>query len=311
MKKIIALILALSLVTALSACSGTSTQYTVGIVEYSQHSAQGLVVQGFKDALTDKLGDKVTFNVQNAANDASIAGTIVNTFVSDNVDLIMADNTQSLQIAANTTFDIPVLGAAITDYYSALGVSPDGINVSGTSDLAPLDKQADIIPELFPEAKNVGIIYCSSEVNSLYQANKVQEHLSEKGIIAKEYPFADANDLPLILDKMCREVDVVYIPTDNTVASSVETVDLYCRQAKIGVVTGEKGLCSIAGAATLSIDYYALGRKTGEMAYRVLVEGESVNNMPVEFAENVTKLYNSEICEELGISVPEDYIPLE
>lgn len=311
MKKFISLILALVLALALTACGSTNATYTVGICEYTEHTAQSEVVRGFTDYLTEKLGNEVAFDIQNAANDASLASTIINTFVSNNVDLILADNTQSLQIAANTTFDIPILGAAITDYTTALSMSPDGINVSGTSDLAPLDVQAEIITELFPDVKTVGLVYCSSEVNSLYQINSVQEHLSLNGIATREYSFADANDLALTLEKVCDEVDVIYLPTDNTLASCIETVNNICSEAKVPVITGEEATCRIAGCATVSIDYYTLGRKTGEMAYKVLAENASVSNMPIEYADTVQKMYNKAICDELGIIIPDDYTAIE
>ena len=311
MKKFLLFTLTLVLALSFTGCGENSSVYTVGICEYTDHAAQSEVVKGFTDYLNEKMGSEVKFNIQNAANDSSLASTIINTFVSNDVDLILADNTQSLQIAANTTFDTPILGAAITDYTSALNMSPDGINVSGTSDLAPLDVQSEMITELFPEADTVGLIYCSSEVNSLYQVNAVQEYLSLKGINAKEYSFSDANDLPLVLEKATDEVDVIYLPTDNTLASCIETVNNICLEKKVPIITGEEGMCRVAGVATISIDYYALGRKTGEMAYRVLKEGADVSNMPVEYSENVTKLYNKEICDEFGIEIPEDYIEIK
>ncbi len=311
MRKIVSILLLVFIVFSFTACGGETTTYTVGICEYTEHSAQSDAVRGFKDYLTEKLGEEISFDVQNAASDSSLASTIINTFTSNNVDLILADNTQSLQIAANTTFDIPILGAAITDYNAALGMSPDGINVSGTSDLAPLDMQSEMIIEFFPEVKTVGLVYCSSEVNSLYQINVVQEYLLDKGINAIEYSFADSNDISLALERACDEVEVIYLPTDNTLASCIETVDVICRGKKIPVIAGEKAMCIGAGVATLSIDYYNLGRKTGEMAYKILTENADVSLMPIESDENAIKLYNKEICDELGIIAPEGYLPIE
>ena len=311
MKRILSIILTLFIILSFSACSGEKGTYTIGICEYTEHTAQNEVVSGFTDYLTEKLGDKVKFDMQNASNDSSLATTIINTFVANNVDLILADNTQALQIAANSTLTIPILGAAITDYTSALSVSPDGINVSGTSDLAPLDTQAEMVTELFPNATSVGLVYCSSEVNSLYQINAVQEYLSLKGIASTEFSFSDANDLAIILKKACEESDVLYLPTDNTLASCIETVNNICSSTKTPVITGEAGMCAGAGVATVSIDYYNLGRKTGEMAYRVLTEGASVSNMPIEYADSTEKVYNKTICDELGIAIPEDYTVLE
>ncbi|MBQ8540832.1 MAG: ABC transporter substrate-binding protein [Clostridia bacterium] len=315
MKKIISIILAAALVIALSACNQSSATYTIGILEYSTHEAQSLAVQGFMDALTEKLGNEVSFQKQHASGDANSATLIANNFVTQNVDLILCDNTQSLQISAAATATIPVLGAAVTDYAQALNVSlasaSTGINVSGTSDLAPLESQAEMILELFPDAKNVGLIYCSSEVNSLYQINSVQQYLLSKGISCAEFAFTDSNDLAAAVQTACEFSNVIYLPTDNTIAECTGIINDICHVAKVPVIAGEKGICSGCGVATLSIDYYELGKKTGLMAYEILTNGADISKMPIEYDENCTKMYNKEIAEELGITVPEDYIPIE
>lgn len=315
MKKVLSLILLLVLTLALTACGGTTATYTVGILEFSSHEAQSLALQGFMDVLMEKLGDDISFERQHASGDANSATLIANNFVTKNVDLILADNTQSLQIAASATATIPILGSAVTDYAQALGISysnsATGINVSGTSDLAPLEKQADMIIELFPAAKNVGLIYCSSEVNSLYQVNVVQQYLLSKGINCVEFAFTDSNDLAAAVQTACEFSDVIYLPTDNTIAECTGIIDDICRIAKVPVIAGEEGICSACGLATLSIDYYELGRKTGEMAYRILVEGADISTMPIEYDEECTKMYNSSIALELGITIPEDYIPVD
>lgn len=310
MKKFLSLILCVILVFTLASCGcDGGAKYTVGICEFTTHSATSDVVRGFRDYLTEKLGDDVAFDEQNAANDLGTASLIVNDFVTKNVDLILADNTQSLQIASAITTTIPILGAAVTDYSVALDSSPDGINVSGTSDLPSLDLQAEMITELFPDAKKVGLLYCSSEANSLYQVNIIEKCLVAKGIEIKKFSFIDANDLIPTVTTACDYSDVIYLPTDNTIASCAEAVDAVCRDARVPVIAGEKGICSACGVATLSIDYYELGRKAGEMAYKVLVEGASVTNMPIQY-EDCTKMYNPEICAELGITVPADYVAI-
>ncbi len=309
MKKFLSLIVLICLIFSLSACNSETAKYTVGICEFTSHAATSEVISGFCDYLTEKLGDDISFDEQNAANDLGAASLIVNSFVTDNVDLILADNTQSLQIASAITTSIPILGAAITDYSSALDVSPYGINVSGTSDLAPLDLQAKMVTELFPDATNVGLIYCSSEANSLYQVNIVEKALNDNNVSTEKFSFVDANDLVATLTAACKKCDVIYLPTDNTVASCGETVDSVCRSYSVPVIAGEKGICSSCGVATLSIDYYSLGRKTGQMAYKVLVEGESVSDMPIEY-EDCTKMYNPELCRALGVEIPSDYVPL-
>lgn len=315
MKKILSLILSAVLILGLTACGTTSATYTIGILEYSTHEAQSLAVQGFMDALTEKLGNEVAFEKQHASGDANSATLIANNFVTQNVDLILCDNTQSLQICAAATATIPVLGAAVTDYAQALDVSlasaSTGINVSGTSDLAPLTSQAEMITELFPDAKNVGLIYCSSEVNSLYQINAVQQYLLSKGISCAEFAFTDSNDLAAAVQTACEFSDVIYLPTDNTIAECTGIINDICHVAKIPVIAGEKGICSGCGVATLSIDYYELGKKTGLMAYEVLTNDADISQMPIQYDENCTKMYNKEIVQELGITIPEDYIPIE
>ena len=315
MKKLLTLILSAALIFALAACGTNSATYTIGILEYSSHEAQAQAVQGFIDVLTEKLGDDVAFSKQHASGDANSATLIANNFVTQNVDLILCDNTQSLQIASSATATIPVLGAAVTDYAQALDISlasrNTGINVSGTSDLAPLDRQAEMITELFPDAKNVGLIYCSSEVNSLYQINSIQQHLLSKGISCAEFAFTASNDLASAVQTACEFSDVIYLPTDNTIAECTGIIADICHVTQTPVIAGEKGICSGCGLATLSIDYYELGRKTGLMAYEILTNGADISRMPIEYDENCAKLYNAEIAETLGITLPEDYITIE
>lgn len=314
MKRLLSLIISLVLLFALTACGTTSATYTIGIIEYSSHEAQALAVQGFIDVLSEKLGNEVSFERQHASGDANSATLIANNFVTKNVDLLLCDNTQSLQIAAAATATIPVLGAAVTDYAQALDISllgySTGINVSGTSDLAPLDKQAEMIVELFPEAKNVGLIYCSSEVNSLYQINAVQQYLLSQGIGCAEFSFTDSNDLAAAVQTACESSDVIYLPTDNTIAECTGIIADICHLTQTPVIAGEKGICTGCGLATLSIDYYELGKKTGLMAYEILVNGADISQMPIEYDENCIKMYNTEISEFLGITLPEDYTPI-
>ncbi len=312
MKKLLSVFLAIVSVLSLASCGCTpASKYVIGIASYHDHVSQAEVVKGFRDYLTEKLGSDVGFLESSASGDASTASLQINDFINRNVDLILADTTQALQTAASSTSTIPLLGAAITDYTSALGGDVMGMNVSGTSDLAPLDKQAEMILDLFPEAKTVGLLYCSSEANSLYQINAIQEYLQKKGISCYEYAFTDANDITFLAERACNECDVIYVPTDNTVAECAPIIRNIAGPAKIPVIAGEEGICSGCGVAALTIDYYELGRKTGEMAYRVLVEGEDITNMPVSVSDKITYKYNPEICKELGITPPADYLPIE
>ncbi len=324
MKKLLAAVLAALMLFTLAACGGNTDEttttapaaddviYNVGICQLVQHEALDAATKGFKDALIAKLGeDKVKFDEQNASGDAATCATIVNTFVSNEVDLIMANATPALQSAAAATTEIPILGTSITEYGVALEIDDfDGTvggNISGTSDLAPLTQQADMVLEIVPDAKNVGIIYCSTEANSLYQVNVVKACLEEKGITVTEYPFSDSNDLAAVVSAACETSDAIYIPTDNTAASATETIDGICRPAGIPIITGEEGMCKSCGVATLSISYYNLGYKTGEMAAQILTGEADIATMPIQYDENVVKKYNAEICEALGITAPEGY----
>lgn len=317
MKKVIAIVLAVMMLCAVTACGGGKSAddtYTVGICQLVQHPALDAATQGFKDALTEALGDKVKFEEGNASNDSANCATIVNGFVSGGVDLILANATPALQAAASATDSIPVLGTAVTEYGVALSINnfngTVGNNISGTSDLAPLDQQADMITELFPDAKNVGILYCSGEPNSVYQAKVVKDCLEKKNIKVDVYTFADSNDVSTVTSSACANSDVIYIPTDNTAASCTETIGSIVRSAKTPVVAGEQGICVGCGIATLSISYYDLGYKTGEMAAQILKGEADISQMPIEYA-NASKLYNADMCQELGITVPEGYTALE
>ena len=289
--------------------------YNVGICQLVQHEALDAATQGFKDALTEKLGEgNVKFDEQNASGDSANCATIVNGFVSNNVDLILANATAPLQAAAQATADIPVLGTSVTDYATALDISgwtgTVGNNISGTSDLAPLDQQAAMIQELFPDAKNVGLLYCSAEPNSVYQCDVIEGYLTEEGYTVARCAFSDTNDVTSVAQTAADNSDVIYIPTDNTAASNTEAIANVVIPAKVPVVAGEEGICNGCGVATLSISYYDLGYATGEMAAKILAEGADVSTMPVEYAPNVTKKYNAANCEALGITPPADYVAI-
>ena len=311
MKKIVALALALVLVMA-AACASAAE---IGICQLVQHPALDAATQGFRDALTEKFGGDVTFDEQNASGDAVNCATIINTFVSNNVDLILANATPALQAAVAATADIPVLGTSITEYGVALGIDDfngvTGINVSGTSDLAPLNEQAAMVKELFPEAKKVGLLYCSAEANSIYQVKVVGEELGKLGYETEEYAFTDSNDVASVAQSAADSCDVMYIPTDNTAAAYTETIANVLIPAGIPAVVGEEGICSGCGVATLTISYYDIGYKTGEMAYEILANGADVSAMPIEYAPQFTKKYNAANAKALGIAIPEDYVAIE
>ena len=330
-KRIISLVASLALVLSLSvgltgcgdkaaqddnqgSTDGEGTKYTVGICQLVQHEALDAATQGFIDALNEALPGQVEFQNKNASGDSANCSTIVNGFVSDGVDLIMANATGALTAAAAATSDIPILGTSITAYGVALDIDDFngtvGGNISGTSDLADLEAQANMITEWFPDATKVGLLFCSAEPNSEYQVKVVEDYLSNKGLACTRYSFSDSNDVAAVTTKAAADSDVIYIPTDNTAASCTETIGSIVRSAKTPVVAGEQGICAGCGIATLSISYYDLGYKTGEMAAQILKGEADISQMPIEYA-NASKLYNPTMCQELGITVPEGYTALE
>lgn len=321
-KKLSAMILAGAMaVTALAGC-GTKTAdteknasgektYKIGMCQLVQHEALDKASEGFQDALKEKLGDNVEFDLQNAAGDSATCATIVNQFVSSGSDLIFANATPALQAAAAATSDIPVIGTSITDYATALDIDDwtgvTGRNITGTSDLAPLDEQAAMFKELLPDAKKIGLLYCSSEANSKYQIDVVTEALTKLGYECTPYAFADSNDVAAVTTTACENSDALYIPTDNTAAANTEIIANIANPAKIPVIAGEEGICNGCGIATLSISYYSIGKVAGEMAYEVLVNGADPATMEIKYADDLTKKYVKERAEQLGITVPEGY----
>lgn len=324
-----AVLMLLSCMVACSESGGTSSttaptssaepaaeKYTVGICQLVTHDALDAATEGFKQALIDKLGeDNVEFVFKDAAGEANTCVTIVNDFVSKEVDLIMANATPALQAAANATLDIPILGTSVTEYGVALELKDfNGVvggNISGTSDLAPLTEQAQMIIDLVPEAKTVGMLYCSAEPNSAYQVQVVTEYLEGKGITVKDFSFSASTDVAQVAEAAAAACDAIYIPTDNTAASCTETINNVVLPAKTPIIAGEAGICSGCGIATLSISYYNLGYKTGEMAAAILTGEADIATMEIGYDEAPVKKYNAVICEELGIAAPEGYEPLE
>ena len=328
MKKLFALMMTLMMIVSLAACGGTDdnaagdTQggedkvYNIGICQLVEHEALDAATEGFKAALTELLGaDNVKFDDQNAQGEQTMCSTIINNFVSADVDLILANATLPLQTAAQATAQIPIVGTSITDYATALGITDwtgkTGVNITGTSDLAPLDEQENMLVELFPDAKKVGILFCSAEANSQYQSDVFMAELAADNIEGKEFKFTDTNDLQAVVQNAVTECDVIYIPTDNTAASNTEAIKNICVPAGVPVVAGEAGICSGCGVATLSISYYDIGYKAGQMAHDILVNGADITTMDIAFAPEVTKMYNAQICEELNITVPDDYQVIE
>ncbi|MCI8483781.1 MAG: ABC transporter substrate-binding protein [Lachnospiraceae bacterium] len=287
--------------------------YKIGICQQLEHQALDAATEGFKAALEEKLGDKVEFDYQNGQGEQTNCATIATKFVNDNVDLIMANATTALQACSAATSEIPVIGTSVTDFVEA-GVAESndapGRNVTGTSDLAPIDQQIELLTTLVPDAGTVGILYCSAEANSVFQAEKAEEALDAKEISHERYIVADSNDIQSVVTNAVGECDVIYIPTDNTIADNMEGVKNITTPAKIPVICGEENMCAGGGLATLSISYYNIGYNAGLMAYEILTDGKNPAEMPIQYADEVTEKYNPEIAEALGIEMPSDMVAI-
>ena len=319
MKKLIAILMAATMLLSLAACGGTTAakekdEWVIGICQLVQHPALDAATEGFKDAVIAGLGESnVTFKDENASGDAANCTSIMNSFVSAEVDLIMANATPAVAAAYNATDIIPILGTSVTEYGVALGIEgfsgTVGGNVSGTSDLAPLEVQAQMILDWVPTAKNVALLYCSTEANSQYQVDEVQKALEAKGVSCKQFAFSDASNMNAVTQSAADFADAIYIPTDNTAATYATAIDEICRPAGIPIICGEAGLCEGCGIATLSIDYYDLGYKTGEMAVSILKDGADISTMAIEYTpeEKLKYVYNEQICKDLGITPLEGY----
>lgn len=289
--------------------------YKIGICQQLEHQALDAATEGFQAALKEKLGEgKVTFDYQNAQGEQPNCATIATKFVNDNVDLIMANATIALQASAAATADIPIVGTSVTDYVSAGVVDKadaPGRNVTGTSDLAPIDQQIDLLLKLVPEAKKVGIMYCSAESNSVYQADKAEEKLKAANVEVERYTVADSNDIQQVVTSAVADCDALYIPTDNTIADNMEGIKNVTVPAKVPVICGEENMCAKGGLATLSISYYNLGYNTGLMAYEILVNGKNPAEMPIQYADEVTIKYNADVAAALEMEMPDDMEAIE
>lgn len=320
-QKPIPLILSAILLLLLAACGGSPSQtapesdasvadnglYTIGICQLVQHEAHDDATQGFMDALNETLPNQVTFTSHIASNDIAACSGIVNQFIAEEVDLILANATPALQIASAATAEIPILGTSVTAYGAALGIENFsgvvGTNISGTSDLAPVEEQAAMVQEWFPNAETIGMLYCSAEINSEYQITEVQKLLEDMGYTCEDYAFTESNDLPLVLERAVATCDILFVPTDNTVAANSSIIDNTCRPAGIPVIGGDLGICKGCGVATLCVNYYDLGYQTGLMATKVLTGETDISEMPIEYG-GTTCVYNPELCDELGLIPP-------
>ena len=318
-KKFLAAAAACLMVAGLAACGNEPSTpsnpdekvFQIGIVQLAEHPALDEATRGFKEFLTEKLGDKVQFNVQNAQGEQTNCTTIVNQFVSSKVDLIMANATNAVKAAREATSDIPVVGTSVTDYvFSGLVASNEapGANVTGASDMNPVNVQVQLMKTLCPEVKTVGIVINSGEENSALQAEDAKTAFEAEGFTVKIYSVADTNEIQTVVTAACNEVDAFYEPTDNLIAANVPTMSNITTAAGKPVICGEGGMCESGFLATYAISYYELGRAAGEQAYNILVNGADPATTPIFFFDvsNLTLVINEENAAELGITIPEE-----
>lgn len=315
MKKVLCMLLANAMLCTLCACDSGSTdaKYEVGIVQLMQHVALDKATEGFQAALKDKLGDDVAFDVQLASGEQTNCSTIVTKFVNDNVDLIMANATPAVIAAKEATSTIPIIGTSVTDYVAAEAAivasnEKPGGNVTGYSDLSDIAAHVDLTKKLCPDAKKVAIVYCSAEPNSVIQGDQAKTLYANAGLETVTLTASDVSTISSVVTSACSQADVIYIPTDNLFAENMEAVKNVAVPAKVPVICGESGMVQAGGVATVSIDYYTLGYKAGEMAYEILVNGADPATTPIGFmkAEEMELVINQANADAIGLTIPED-----
>lgn len=289
----------------------TSGKIKIGVVQIVQHGSLDEANKGFVDALKERgYGpDKVEIDQENAQGDQSNLKTIVSRFKAEKPKLICAIATPAAQAAANEIKDIPIVGTAITDYTSAKLVQNDerpGGNVTGVSDFASMDAQMELAAKLIPQAKNVGLIYCSSEVNSEVQANQMKDYCKKHGLSVEERTVNNVNDIQQVAESLVGKVDYIYVPTDNTLASSIPTLMKITDANKIPVIVGADIMAKDGALAALSVDYYRLGKQTGELAADILDGKVKPETSPIQHQKDYTIVINKQDAEILGIQIPEE-----
>lgn len=313
--RLLGLLLALMFVMGGAALGEPERTFVVGICQSAQHETLKDAAEGFCDALGQALGDRVRFETYQANGDFGTCTMIMNTLVSGEVDLILADATMALQAAASATDSIPILGVAVTDFAAALELDAfDGTvggNISGVSDRIDAAAAADAIVQLCPDAARIGVLYCSSEPNSRVQIGEMRAELARRGIDCGAFPFIDSGDLSAVTQAAVAWSDVLYIPTDNTVAAHAQLVANVCLPEGVPVVTGDESTCAVCGAASIAVDYTALGQEAGRMAAQVLLGAQEIGEMPVRYAPGLKKSCAADRCAALGIAIPEDYDLME
>lgn len=317
MKKIFAcLLIATMAVSVMTGCGTKDDVFKIGVNQYVTHAALDASYQGFVDALKEAGyvdGEKIKIDFQNANADQATANTIATKLVNDNSDLILSIATPSAQASANATKDIPILVTAVTDPAgSGLVASNDapGGNVSGTSDLNPVDQQIELLTKLVPNAKTIAILFCSSESNSKIQVEMATAAAEAAGLTVQEASVSNSNEIQQVVQSLVGKVDAIYAPTDNVIASGMPTVAQVANVNSLPVICGEAGMVEAGGLATYGIDYYKLGVLTGKQAVKIIKGEAEISEMPIEYlpTEELTLTVNEEVAAQLGITIPEDLV---
>ncbi|OUN46970.1 ABC transporter substrate-binding protein [Collinsella sp. An7] len=290
-----------------SGSADAGTTYSIGVLQLTEHAALDAANEGFVAALDDS-GISYTIDQQNAQNDQSACQTIASKFVNDGDDLVLAIGTPAAQAMAGATTDIPILGTAITDFAeSGLVESNDapGGNVTGSSDLTPVADQIELLQELVPDVKTVGLLFCTAESNSEVQIQMAEEALDEAGIAHERYTVSSSNEIQQVIESMVGKVDAIYAPTDNTIAAGMSTVAMVANENKLPVIVGCDTMVEDGGLASYSINYYDLGYKAGEMAVKILTEGADPADMPIEYldASECQLIANQATADEVGVDI--------
>lgn len=294
--------------------SQKSDNFKVGVIQLVEHAALDAAYEGFKEGLKEagyEDGKNITIDYQNAQGDQSNCQTIATKLVNDQSDLILAIATPAAQAVANTTKDIPILVTAVTDPADAKLVASNdapGGNVTGTSDLTPVKEQIGLIQKIVPEAKTIGMMYCSSEANSKFQIEMAQEEADKLGLKTVEATVSNSNEIQQVAQSLVGKVDAIYIPTDNMLAAGMATVTQVTTAAGIPVIVGEEGMVQNGGTATYGINYFNLGKLTATQAVAILAEGKNPAEMPIEYSSDCNLVLNEEAAKAMGIELPQELI---
>ncbi|MBE6344364.1 MAG: ABC transporter substrate-binding protein [Spirochaetaceae bacterium] len=286
--------------------------YKIGVIQLVEHVALDASYKGFVDGLAEEGfvdGENISIDYQNAQGEQANCVTIAQKLVNDKADLILAIATPAAQAVAAQTRTIPILITAVTDPASAKLVASNeapGGNVTGTSDLTPVEEQMKLIKQIVPSAKKIGFLYCSSEQNSKFQIDIAKDICDELGLEYADYTVSNSNEIQQVVQSMVGKVDAIYTPTDNMIAAGMATVAMVAVPAKIPVFAGEEGMTSIGGVATYGINYYELGKQTAKQAVAILRDGKNPAEMPIEYLATCDLFVNEEMAKSISLELPEE-----